>query len=332
VIVHGILQGHPSLTLENQTLQVTVLPEKGADIYALVYKPAGIDVLMKTPWGLHPPADRPPADFLDNYEGGWQELFPSVNDACVVGGESIPFHGEVALLPWEVSEERDQADGCSAVFTVRTRKTPFRLRRRMQLSRAAPGLVVEETVWNESDEAAAFVWGHHVVLGAPFLEDGCSVDMPGRELYTPDELYEPASAQLAAAQQETWPMARGRAPGEWIDLRNVPGPDAHIHDEAYITGLGRGHLSVLNPHRRLKFSLDWDPAVFRWVVLWRPYGGADLPPLTGIFGLGVEPWVTRYDLGRASQRGEALNLGPRQSISTRLIASISEGRDPASGH
>ena len=34
--------------------------------------------------------------FLHNYGGGWQELFPSCNDACTYRGVELPFHGEVA--------------------------------------------------------------------------------------------------------------------------------------------------------------------------------------------------------------------------------------------
>ena len=49
-------------------------------------------MLFKTPWGLQPPGS-PPREgsdghaFLENYEGGWQELFPNCNDPC-----SVPRH------------------------------------------------------------------------------------------------------------------------------------------------------------------------------------------------------------------------------------------------
>ena len=96
----GSVAGHTAVTFENDRLKVVVLPGKGADIYSLVHKPSGVDALMKTPWGLKPPSGSPPADFLENYEGAWQELFPSANDACEVEGHSVPFHGEVALRAW----------------------------------------------------------------------------------------------------------------------------------------------------------------------------------------------------------------------------------------
>ena len=99
----GTLNGHRAIYLENDLLRVCILPDKGADIAELIHKPSGVDCLAKTPWGLKPPGAAPATDFLENYEGGWQEMFPSSNDACEVRGHAIPFHGETPLLPWEVT-------------------------------------------------------------------------------------------------------------------------------------------------------------------------------------------------------------------------------------
>ncbi len=52
---HDIERGFRAVTLENETISVTVLPEKGADIYRLVYKPRQMDILWKSPWGSDVP-------------------------------------------------------------------------------------------------------------------------------------------------------------------------------------------------------------------------------------------------------------------------------------
>src|SRR5512141_910213 len=99
MIKRTILNGHQALWLENEQLRVGILPEKGGDIFEFTYKGTGnaqeVQFLMQTPWGLKPPGKQPPTDFLENYEGGWQELFPNANDACLYRGKEIPFHGEV---------------------------------------------------------------------------------------------------------------------------------------------------------------------------------------------------------------------------------------------
>jgi galactose mutarotase-like enzyme len=317
--------GHRAVVLQSDRLRVTVLPEKGADIYALVERSSGVDALMKTPWGLRPPAATGPADFLENYEGAWQELFPSANDACDYQGCSIPFHGEVALRAWSWVIERDDDGACRVALTVTTRTLPFRLERRMTLEKGSPRLVLEERLTNLGAERLPFVWGHHLVLGAPFLEAGCRLEIPAGEVRTPDEVYEPQTAELPAKYRGAWPHAPGRAPGSRIDLRHIPGPEAHTHDDVYLSGFDRGHWMVTNPRRRLRFSLDWDADLFRSVTLWRPFGGSDLPPLTGIYGVGIEPWVSRHNLARAIEAGEARWLEPGAQLETTVTATYEPG-------
>ncbi len=313
--------GQVALWLENEALRVGVLPEKGADIFELIYRPSGIQLLMETPAGLKPPGDKPPAEFLDNYEGGWQELFPNHGDACEFRGQSIPMHGEVALYPWEVQVVQDNAQETTVHLQVRCKKTPFLLERTMRLRAGEARLEIQSRVTNESDQPCEFVWGHHVTLGEAFLNGDSRVEIPARTVQTPVVIYETRTARLAAGQTSPWPKVQGQN-GETIDLQLIPGRQAHSHDDAFLTGLERGHYTVVSPHHGLRFSLDWDEKLFPWIVLWQPYGGADLPPLTGLYGVGIEPWVSRYSLAEAIEKGEARSLAGGQSLETKLNVSV----------
>ena len=96
---HTLERGYKAVTLENEILSVTVLPDKGADIYSLLYKPRNMDVLWKSPWGLKLPgtgvftAGTTEEAWLEYYGGGWQEIFPNGGDACVYKGCHLNFHG-----------------------------------------------------------------------------------------------------------------------------------------------------------------------------------------------------------------------------------------------
>ena len=318
MIEEAEVAGWRALVLANELVRVTVLPEKGADICSLVDVPSGTELLFQAPWGLAPPGSAPREgsdgqEFLANYEGGWQELFPSANDACTVGGAPMPFHGEVATLPWEAAVE-DEA----LRLSVRCRRVPFRLDRSMRLEGSS--LVVDETVTNESDSVASFVWGHHCVLGPPFLEPGCRLETSARTIVTVPQAWEETS-RLEPGQTSAWPHARLWAGGT-VDLREVPGPEAGSHDDVYATDLDGGWAEVANPHLGLAFRLHWDAAIFRWLVVWQPYGGAHAMPLTGTYALGIEPWVSRLDLERAVEASEALELAGGAACSTSLRASI----------
>jgi hypothetical protein len=180
---------------------------------------------------------------------------------------------------------------------------------------------LDEIVTNLGDESFEFVWGHHLTLGGDFLEDGCLLECPATRLETAPQLYEPKTARLAAAQVEPWPWAMGRG-GERIDLRFIPGPQAHSHDDVILGGLVRGVYELVNPRLGLRFSLEWDAGVFPWLMFWQPYGGADLPPLTGIYGVGLEPWSAPAPLAQAAAAGQACQLTAGASLHTTLIASV----------
>ncbi len=308
------VNGHAALVLQNEYLRAVVLPEKGADICELHYLPAGVQCLMATPAGLQPPDRTPVQDFLENYEGGWQELFPNANDAASVQCLEVPFHGEVCTLPWEYQVLCDDDHESLLHLRVSCRRTPFRLERWMRLRRSSRILEIEGQVTNTGNEELPFVWGQHLVLGGDFLENGCQIETPAQQIITLPELFEPATARLAPGQDERWPLARGRQEGVWIDMQKVPGPEAHSHDDAFLGGFERGWLAVTNPRLKLRFILTWDEQVYRWLTFWQPYGGADLPPLTGIYGLGIEPWVWRGNLAQAVENGGALWLKAGEAL------------------
>jgi hypothetical protein len=312
------------VVLESDLLRVSVLPGKGADIYELVDRRTGVDLLFKGPWGLQPPGS-PPLEgsggdedaFMWNYEGGWQELLPSVNEACTHRGARIPFHGEVASIPWTAEILEETGDEVAVRFWTRCRRTPLRLDRVMRLRQGEPELLLEGAVTNESDEPAEFVWGQHCVVGPPFLESGCRLEIPARTIVTTPELWEPETARIEPRQSVGWPHAPLRAGGT-VDLRDVPGPETGSHDDVYVTDLEQGWLSVTNPRLGLRFRLEWDPQVFRWITLWMPYGGAVAKPLSGSYALGVEPWTSRLNLERAVEAGEAIQLAGRANLQTTM--------------
>ena len=322
------LAGWRALVLENELIRTVWLPDKGADLVSFCHQPSGVEVLYQAHWGLQP-AGAPPREgsgdnaFQWNYEGGWQELFPSAHYACTYRGRHIPFHGEVAILAWDDAIASDTAEEVAVRFSVRCRQTPFRLERIVRLKRGEGTLYFEETITNEADAPAHFVWGQHCVVGAPFLEAGCRLETLARVFHTAPQVNE-ATGRLAPGQTSSWPMARLRDGGT-IDLREIPGPEAHTHDGAFITGLAGGWVSVTNPRLGLTFRLDWDPAVFPWLVVWQPYGGCEAMPLRGVYALGIEPWTAPHNLEQALAAGDAIELAGGASFSTALRATLSGG-------
>jgi Domain of unknown function (DUF4432) len=328
-VTNGEVSGWRSVVLENDELRVVVLPDKGAEIHQVVDLRSGTEILFTGEWGLRPPGAEPlPGSgddaFMWNYAGGWQELFPSVNEACVYRAQPIPFHGEVASLPWHHEVLEGGGESARVRFWTRSHVTPFRLERVLSLRAGEGELAIEETVVNESSEAAEFVWGHHCVVGPPFLEAGCRLEIPARTIVTSPELWEPETARLEPGRRGTWPLAPLRAGGT-VDLRDIPGPETGSHDDLYVTDLDAGWLAVSNPRLDLTFRLEWDHTLFGWIVLWQPYGGAVAQPLAGSYALGIEPWTSMLNLERAVAAGVATELAGGAVRTTTLRAQVLHG-------
>ena len=320
MISEGERVGWKAITLASDELSVTVLPEKGADIYELVDRSLDLDLLFKAPWGLQPPGSAPREGsggmpFLHNYEGCWQELFPNADAACTVDGVELPFHGEVATLPWQVEQ-----DGDELVCRVECRLVPLALERRMRVDGTT--LTLSETVVNRGEREQSFVWGHHCVLGAPFLEAGCRLHAPAETIETIAEIWD-ETARLAHPQRERWPHAALRDSGT-VDLSRVPGSEVGSHDDVYLTDLSHGFVAVENPRLGRTFRLSFDRDLFPFLISWQPYGGARAMPLRGCYALGVEPWVSRGNLADAIECGQARRLAAGARMQTVLTASIEQ--------
>ena len=190
-----------------------MLPDKGAELHAFEDLASGVQMLFAAPWGLQPPGS-PPREgsggeaFLERYAGGWQELFPNTNGPCVVDGQELPFHGEVASLPWTWEVVRDDADELAVRFEVTCQRAPLRLARTMRLAATGRQLVLDETVTNLFHAPVQFVWGHHCVLGAPLVADGARlVTSAGTSSTMPEMWEDTASLSRPAGARGRW---RGR--------------------------------------------------------------------------------------------------------------------------
>ncbi len=321
MITEHAVGGWSAITVTSDHLSLTVLPERGAEVHALVDRASGVDVLFHAPWGLAPPG-APPREgsdghaFLETYAGGWQELFPSADEPCTYRGRDIGYHGEVAAIPWHVV-----ADGpLSLVCTIDCKTAPFRLERRLTLAADVAQLRVDERVVNTGDEDWECQWGHHLVLGPPFIAAGVRFEPAAATIVTIPVMYED-TARLEPGQRTSWPDARLRAGGT-ADLSLIPGPEADSHDDVFLTELEAGTLRVTNAALGRALRLDWDPAVFRWIIAWQPFGGARAMPLTGAYALGIEPWVAQGSLAAAAASGDALAVAAGSTFETTLTVTM----------
>lgn len=335
-ITEMVLEGHRCVVLENEKLRVTIVADKGADIYEFLYKPRDIDFMWRTWVGLRerahlvPTSPRAAGAHLDYYEGGWQELFPNCGNLSTHQGAEVGQHGEVLLLPWRYVVAKDDPEEIAVRFEVRTVRTPFHLVKTVELRRGEAVVRIHERVTNEGGQEVNFTWGHHPALGWPFIDKSCRVDLPPCRVRTIAD-FTPSTSRLAPDQLTDWPSALG-IDGSRIDLSRIPGPDATASDMVFLEGITDGWYAVTNTRVGVGFALRYPADVFRQLWYWQVYrGGRDYPWWSGTYNIALEPCATLPVLSHAAARGEALKLGAGESREIELAAVAYEGRGRVCG-
>jgi hypothetical protein len=311
--------------VENELLQVTVLPEKGADIYELRYKPKDIDVLWKSPWGLKTPgkgistAADSMAAWLEHYEGGWQEIFPNGGNACTYRGAELNFHGEASMLPWafEVLEQGRRAE---VRFSTRLFRSPFSIERVVSIASGEAILTLDETIRNDSREPLDYMWGHHPAYGAPFLSQDCRIDVGARSLRA-DDLYLGNTNPLTPGQRYNWPMDATPA-----DLSRVPGVQQKRDILAYFEEFENGWYGITNTDLGLGVGLVWPKEIFPFAWFWQElYSSPGYPWYQSVYVMAIEPFSSIPGQGLQnviSKTGTQKTLEPGQEIKAQLKAVI----------
>ncbi len=328
------LAGMRTLIIENELLRVSVLLDKGSDIVEFRYKPLDLDFLFFAPGGVRNPNRglvSAPNDgaFLDYFSGGWNEVLPNGGPAVTYKGAELGQHGEVSLIPWQCSIIEDSPERVAARLWVRPLRTPFYLEKTLSMRPGRAVLQIDERLVNEGGEPMHLMWGHHIALGRPFLDEGAVIDAPANRFIVHEAMpgYEPRRFRPGVTAD--WPHAP--APdGSLADASQIPAyGDMQAQEMAYLAELAEGWYAVTNLTRQVGFAASFDPKIFRYVWYWQQLGDVaqGFPWWGRTHTAALEPWSSypTNGLNEAIANGSALYLEPAQEIQTRISASAYAG-------
>ena len=319
--------GMRTVVLENELLRVSILLDKGTDVFELLYKPLDLDYMWLTEQGVHAPnrylptSPDPISTFIDYYEGGWQEVFPNGGPTSSHLGAVYGQHGEVAHMPWDYTIEEDTPQRIAVRFTVRTKKAPNLLEKRMTLASGSPKLVVEETVLNEGATELRYMWGQHLAYGKPFIGPGARIRLPeGLTVKTERPDAPTGLGRVKRGVDHAWPIAEGMQ-GEPVDLSVLP-PQGSASDIVYLTGFGKeAWYEIENPERAAGLRVSWDGEAMPYLWFWQEYGATEGYPWYGRhYNIGLEPFCgyPTEGLEAAVKNGSAGRIGPGETRSFRM--------------
>lgn len=298
--------GWSIIVIENERLKLRVIPDVGAKVLSLRFKPTErewlhqvrIDRIKRPTYG---------DSFVDRELGGFDDMCPTI-DSCHYPSSSpalrvkLPDHGELWSVPWEVFIHDDDV-----IFGVRGRALPYEFQRTVRFISED---IVEfaYSIRNHGRETIHFLWAAHPLF---------AVD-ESTEIILPDNMrivrcvY--GDHRLSADTTYSWPTAQLES-GQFYGLSRIGPPSNRNARKFYYPGRVPKGWSALYSERTGDFLIcHVSPAEVPYLGVWIDEG-----LYASAANCALEPTNAYYDsLERAVAAGTAPSLTPGEAVSWRL--------------
>jgi galactose mutarotase-like enzyme len=303
------------LKLDNGLMQAQVNENLGGELFSIsanhVNYLASYEWISPIRFSESRTYGSPIIDWLSEYRGGWQVLFPNAGNEATVKNVPLPFHGEFARTKVEIVHHSNLE------LTVRAGvRLPLILTRTYRLIANSTVLQIEQEVTNESEFEMPFIWGEHPAFSLP---SGSKIKMPIGPLTV--DLNEAGTLQdIIVGTKSTWPMLKGKA-GTEVDLSVVP--DHAVERLCYLHDRPEGWVAMTYGDQLL--GLSWDIEAFPHMWMWQEIGGPGFPWFGRSNITALEPASTwpSHGLDVAIKAGQAFTVKPGEKKTAWTTFSLS---------
>jgi hypothetical protein len=309
-------KGMKVLILESDLLRISILLDKGSDIFEIIYKSLDVDVMWHSPNGYKDPAvhieriSRLEDEFTDNYGGGWNDVFPNYGFASANRGTKFGLHGESSLLPWSCKKIESENGRVTATLSLDCLRYPLRAEKTLILGGSK--FTVSEDIQNLGEQQLEFSWAQHIAYGEPFVSQELQIDIPAVRAVSHD--YDVSHERIKRNTEFSWPMAPG-ADGNPVDMTKIPDHNLRAQEDFPIVELRSPSYRLYNPTMDLGVELKWSSA-FPYLWYWLNWGILDYPWFGRARTLALEPTTTTNTNGLQNQikDGTAVTLGAGEKL------------------
>ena len=288
--------GLDAVRLQNDRVDLVIVPQAGGKILDLVDRRSGRDWLWKNP---HIPISIAEREYNFGKEmdsGGWDEVLLSVKPGRIRTASehiaAIPDHGDLLTADWTVENLQVDSNNdliCDMATTGHSAR--YRFERRIRIPDNRPVVELSYRLRNDGDEALPSYWCAHPLLA---VEPDSVIDIAGNMALRVEDAE--TRARSAEGTEQHWPNLLLRD-GESLDLSRSFASNAARCGHAskiFVRSPDNGSASVLlKDGSRLTFRFD--PQELPWLGLWINNGawsGCSSEPYTN---LGLEPATSPYD-------------------------------------
>lgn len=272
-------------------VRVRIVPERGAKVLALTWRPEGGPEREWLLQGEPAPHIGYGGTFTDAEMCGWDEMLPTIDACTLADGTALPDHGELWAIPWTVVDEGP--DRCTTA--VEGRALPYRLERTVAVV-GDDAVRLSYALTATGSVPTALLWAAHPQFTAA----------PGARVELPTEVTEVLDVKAGEPPPVlAWPAAGLDAlaavpPGDgrkWY----VP-PDVRV-----------GEARLVDPDGTW-LRLTWDAEAVPYLGVWADDGAFAASPV-----VALEPSTGFYDdLSRADAPVLAPGETRRWALTVRL--------------
>jgi len=232
-------QGFEVYVLQNDNLEISLVPDLGAKVISLVNRCTGRQWMNCPPGGLKLFRNGHADDFATSTLVGWDECLPTIAP-CVHKGRSLPDHGEVWNVPWAI--DREAFNQGMLKTSVALAVSPFHFERRITLhgSEIQLGYQLE----NLSEGPEHFLWSMHPLVPV-HAGDALELTAESRALL-------------------------GNPP--WLGSLDF-GITQPTYVKTYAGPLREGRAAIKNLHSGDSMTFLWDTALNHTLGVWLTRGG-----------------------------------------------------------
>jgi len=285
--------GTGMISLQNEFLSVSVLPDAGGNISEITDRRTGRNWLWSNP---HIPFSSNRS--ADNYNreldsGGWDEILLSIApDVLELENNQrlqIPDHGDLIRKNWSVSDSKNPAMSCNT--QVCGRSPGYDFSRHIALADDEPRMSIRYSLRNNEESPLPWYWCAHALIA---VERGMKIELPARQPY----LTEDTAGKLNPAERvRRWPDLE-LAENNSVDLSDCfpeRGQGNAFAQKIFVETPEDGAVSITIPDSAERLTMRFNREQIPWLGLWinnESWSGCGSEPY---LNLGVEPGTTPYD-------------------------------------
>jgi len=263
-----------TIVLENEKVRAVVVPELGARILSLTYKPTETDFAWHSPdAGLKKPTVE-----LENVSGFF-DCIPTT-DPCTFKGRKLPEGGEVSSIPWRILKTEQTRKISRVRAEAKCTIYPFLIRKEISLRKNSSVLTLKHELRNLSNETVEYHYSSHNTLKVT----------PFHRIVLPSEVTKVKlgyAGQFGKMGEEiTWPECVDNK-GERVDIGKVRGPCEKTTENLYTGRLKDRWSALINEARQEAIGFRFDGDALPYILIctnnsaWRNYYFAAIEPVSG---------------------------------------------------